>query len=773
MSDFIPHWEPPPPGDDSFSRCDGVTGYEIEDAIEKEDLGNAMDRLIYGNSIEKMETSEDEIDSLPELSENDFSGESPPLSSLSSLSMDQQGMGDVNTEISSPCHQGTLAKDAALGTDREIQYGSDTLAESGPTTLRGVVIKRRDSDSSIQFPNRRTGSRLTSGSSSGSSLKDFKTRRTQKEMKAMTKEEKRELQKSQHRANFKNSLQKKKNKKASLEEHSKDLDVELRGGLESLEQLEAAYKEKFPDSIARKNNMGHLIEKENQDCRKKLEEEVRKLEIKLKGIAKEKTLAGIKKTSNASAKCRTKLKLEIASLELKVHQQETKIVQMDMIIKYLKEALGVKSMEGDDNQQLLTGSSVSGTPLFRDSDDSDLFPPTLQSYGTPKQSADSISRQCHRDTNIANYINFNGNSEGFSNSIPVDCNKEVFDNQMDSTGGPMLTAEEQSATLAVFDGNVSDQTIAHQFDDFSINQLMEQYDAKPEHPMDTKNTRSMISHLNNSTIFNCLEGTTERLIYESAPPLNMMTENSNCPVPQFGESAPMESNYLQGQYNYARIPSKDPYSPSMQETANVSDQSSAQWTLPLISTIFTNSEPLREATPAISSAGMGMHEFVGNGIGWNQPPGFPDNQTMVSSSGLPYPNSGKSGQQYDASSSNTITQNTSTNYVTMQEQSFSTSRSANDGYAHHFHTCDPIFGCTDGYNNGSESMPRITDNSDNSQRNFCPNEMTDYIYGNFVPHGMSDHSLIGQQNHDMTTGSHYGTPDFVGSGSIPDKYSEI
>ncbi|CAO4384512.1 unnamed protein product [Caenorhabditis nigoni] len=146
-------------------------------------------------------------------------------------------------------------------------------------------------------------------------------------VKFQTKEGKRELQKSQGRANFKNSLQKKKNKKTSLEEHSKDLDVELRNVQESLKQLEDAYREKYPDLIARKNDVAQLIEKENQDCRKKLEE-----------------------TSNASAKCRTKQKLEIALLGLKVHQQQTEIEQMDMIVEYLKKALVVKSMDGEDNQ---------------------------------------------------------------------------------------------------------------------------------------------------------------------------------------------------------------------------------------------------------------------------------------------------------------------------------------------------------------------------------------------------------------------------------------
>ncbi|PIC13747.1 hypothetical protein B9Z55_027604 [Caenorhabditis nigoni] len=122
-------------------------------------------------------------------------------------------------------------------------------------------------------------------------------------VKFQTKEGKRELQKSQGRANFKISLQKKKNKKTSLEEHSKDLDVELRDVQESLKQLEDACREKYPDLIARKNDVTQLIEKENQDCRKKLEEEVRNFEEQLKTIAKQKNRPGIVKTSNASAKC--------------------------------------------------------------------------------------------------------------------------------------------------------------------------------------------------------------------------------------------------------------------------------------------------------------------------------------------------------------------------------------------------------------------------------------------------------------------------------------
>ncbi|PIC13716.1 hypothetical protein B9Z55_027578 [Caenorhabditis nigoni] len=158
-------------------------------------------------------------------------------------------------------------------------------------------------------------------------------------VKFQTKEGKRELQNSQGRASFKNSLQKKKNKKTSLEEHSKDLDVELRDVQESLKQLEDAYREKYPDLIARKNDVAQLIEKENQDCRKKLEEEVRNFEEQLKTIARQKNRPGIVKTSNASAKSRTKQKLEIALLELKVHQQQTEIEQMDMIVEYLKRLL--------------------------------------------------------------------------------------------------------------------------------------------------------------------------------------------------------------------------------------------------------------------------------------------------------------------------------------------------------------------------------------------------------------------------------------------------
>ncbi|PIC50808.1 hypothetical protein B9Z55_001565 [Caenorhabditis nigoni] len=693
MSDFIPHWKsPPPPGDDSILRCDGVGGYERGDAIGKEGLGNALDGLIYGNGTEKMETSEDEIDSLPELSEDNFSGESPPQSSLSSLSMDQQGMRDVNTGTSPSGHQETLAKDAGLSIDPMVQYGNDTICQSGPITLGGVVMKRRDSDPPIQLPKRRTGSRLTSGSSSGSSLKGFRPRRTQMEMKSMTKEEKRELKKSQGRANFKNSLQKKKNKKASLEEHSKDLDVELRDGLESLKQLEDAYREKYPDFIARKNNVAHLIEKKNQGRREKLEKEVRKLETKLETIAKERTRKGTLKTSNASAKCRTNQKLEIALLELKVHQQETEIEQMDMIMDHLKEALGVKSMEGEDNQQLLTG----------------FF-----------QSPESISLQCHGDTNTGNYLNFNRNSEDVLNSVPVDYYQEIFDNRMNSTGIPL---EEQSAGF-------------HPCDDFSMNH--EQYAAtsvlQSVHHMD-----AMDHNFQNFAGFNFAESRTE----------------------------PLEPD-LQGQFNQPeRIPNRDPDSPSMLERYVNTDKSPAQWVaeadiksighpygthevfndcfwmepsdtqvpsatteLPPISTIFTNSEQIRKARPGINFAGIGTKEFPRNRIetfGWNQPPGFPLNHTMVSTAGTSYPYSGATDQQYFASSSGM------------------------DCFAHHCIGNSAVMP-TDGYSNTAESLAKITDNSVYSPDHFFGtglDRMVNYPYGD------------------------YSTADFNGQGSTSDKYSD-
>ncbi|CAO4361216.1 unnamed protein product [Caenorhabditis nigoni] len=697
MSDFIPHWKsPPPPDDDSVSRCDGVGDYERGDAIGKEGLGNTMDGLIYGNGMEKMETSEDEIDSLPELSEDNFSGESPPQSSLSSLSMDQQGMRDVNTGTSPSGHQETLAKDAGLSIDPMVQYGNDTICQSGPITLGGVVMKRRDSDPPIQLPKRRTGSRLTSGSSSGSSLKGFRPRRTQMEMKSMTKEEKRELKKSQGRANFKNSLQKKKNKKASLEEHSKDLDVELRDGLESLKQLEDAYREKYPDLIARRNSVAQLMEKENQDVREKLKEEVWKLETKLKAIAKERNRKGTKKESNASAKCRTNQRLEIALLELRVHQQETKIEQVNMVMDHLKEALGVKSMEGEDNQQLLTG----------------FF-----------QTADSISRQCHGDTNTAHY--FNRNSEDVLNSVSVDYYQEISDNRMNSTRIPILPSEEQSAGFPPCD-------------DFSMNH--EQYAATSVHRMDAKITNQ---NFENFAGFNFAESRTE----------------------------PLDPD-LQGQFNQPeRIPNRDPDSPSIQEIHVNTDKSPAQWiaeadiksighpygthevfndcfwmepsdthvqsasattSLPPISTIFTNSEQTQKARPGINFAGIGTREFPRNGIetfGWNQPAGFPLHHSMVSTAGTSYPYSGATDQQYYASSSGM------------------------DCFAHH---CigDSAVMPTDGYSNTAESLAKISGNSDCSPME----HMGNYTYGDFGSHSMSDNS-------------YYSTADFNGPGSTSDKYS--
>ncbi|ULT81506.1 hypothetical protein L3Y34_011448 [Caenorhabditis briggsae] len=52
----------------------------------------------------------------------------------------------------------------------------------------------------------------------------------------------------------------------------------------------------------------------------------------------EKNRAGIVKTSNASAKSRTKQKLEIALLELEVYKQKTRIGRMKMIMKYLEKS---------------------------------------------------------------------------------------------------------------------------------------------------------------------------------------------------------------------------------------------------------------------------------------------------------------------------------------------------------------------------------------------------------------------------------------------------